>query len=119
MKGYTKTNCSSASIASTFGVKLYLHILQCTGEIASTKLHMYIAVGPQSEKTCLRSLRTTNAHAGRLISAFVNRFLESIISNLDTGKSSIFWLVSVAEETGLRLTLSETSKTGFDATRPK
>ena len=31
---------------------------------------------------------------------------------------SIFYLVSVAEETGLGLTLSETPKTGFIVTRP-
>ena len=30
---------------------------------------------------------------------------------------SIFYLVSVAEETGLKLTLTETPKTGFLATR--
>ena len=37
---------------------------------------------------------------------------------LATGEISIFWLVSVAEETGLKLALSETPKTGFVATRP-
>ena len=31
---------------------------------------------------------------------------------------SIFYLVSVAEETGLKLALSETPKTGFVALRP-
>ena len=53
-----------------------------------------------------------------LISAFVIRLLESIISKLATSKISIFKLVSVAEETGLSLALSETSKTGFVASRP-
>ena len=46
------------------------------------------------------------------------RFLESSISKLYTGEISIFQLVSVAEETGLNLTLSESPKTGFVATRP-
>ena len=53
-----------------------------------------------------------------LISAFVIRLMESIISRLATGENSIFELVSVAEQAGLNLTLSETSKTGFVATRP-
>ena len=58
------------------------------------------------------------AHSRRLVSAFVIRLLESIISKLDTGEISIFYLVSVVEETGLNLTLTETRKTGFLATRP-
>ena len=57
------------------------------------------------------------AHPRRLISAFVIRFLESIISKLATSEISIFLLVSVAEETGLNLTLSETSTTGFLVTK--
>ena len=48
-------------------------------------------------------------HPRSLISTFVSRFSESII----------FWLVSVVAETGLRLALSETLKTGFLASRPK
>ena len=54
-------------------------------------------------------------HLRRLISAFVIRSLESIISKLASGEISIFSLVSVAEETGLRLVLSETPRTGFVA----
>ena len=58
-------------------------------------------------------------HPCSLISTFVNRFcLESIISKLATGEISIFQIVSVAEETFLKLALSETPKTGFLATRP-
>ena len=41
-----------------------------------------------------------------------------MICKLATGEISIFYLVSVAEETGLKLALSETPKTGFLATRP-
>ena len=55
----------------------------------------------------------------RLIIAFVIPFLESIIFKRATGKISIIQLVSVAEETGLSLALSETPKTSFVATRPK
>ena len=58
------------------------------------------------------------AHRCSLISAFVIRLLESIISRLATSKILIFLLVSVAEETGLSLALSETLKTGFSASRP-
>ena len=53
------------------------------------------------------------AHPRSLISAFVICFLESIISKLAPGEISILFLVSVAEETGLKLALSETPKTGF------
>ena len=53
-----------------------------------------------------------------LISASVIRFLERTTFNLATGKISIFLLVSVAEDTGLKLTLTETLKTVFLTTRP-
>ena len=69
--------------------------------------------GPRREKTCLRWLANTKganqpAHPRSLISAFDISLLESIISRLATGKISIFQLVSVAEQAGLNLTLSET-----------
>ena len=53
------------------------------------------------------------AHLRNLINTFFIRLLENIISRLATGKSSIFYLVSLAEETGLSLVLSETLNTGF------
>ena len=53
-----------------------------------------------------------------LISAFVIHLLVCIISIPATSKISIFEVVTVAEETGLKLALSETPKTGFLATRP-
>ena len=46
------------------------------------------------------------AQPRRVISAFVFHLLESIISRLATRKISIFYLVSVAEQAGLNLTLS-------------
>ena len=58
------------------------------------------------------------AHPRSLVIRFVIPLLESIISKVATSEISIFLLVSVAEETGLNLTLSETPKTGFLATRP-
>ena len=45
-------------------------------------------------------------------------YIYSVICNLATGEISIFYLVSVAEETSLKLDLSETPKTGFLETRP-
>ena len=56
-------------------------------------------------------------HPRSLISAFVVRFIESIICKLAAGEISIFELVSVAEETGLKHALPNTPKTGFLATR--
>ena len=80
--------------------------------------------GPQRKKTCLREVANNTgadqpAHPHSLISAFVIRFLESIISRLATGEIPTFQLVFVAEENDLKLALSETPKTGFVVMRPK
>ena len=82
-----------------------------------------IIFGPRRKKTCLRGFANNTgadqpAHPRSLFSAFVIRFLESTLTKLSTAKISVFQLVSVAEETGLKLTLSETPKTGFLATWP-
>ena len=53
------------------------------------------------------------AHLRSLISAFVIHWLESIISRLATSEITIFYLVSVYEQAGSNLTLSETLKTGL------
>ena len=53
------------------------------------------------------------AHLRSLISAFVIHFLESNIYTLATSTISIFYLVSVAEETGLNLALYETPEDRF------
>ena len=45
-------------------------------------------------------------------------FLESIISKLPWAKFSNLKIVSVAEESGFSLALSETPKTGFLASQP-
>ena len=79
--------------------------------------------GPGREKTCLQGFATNKgadqpAHPLSLISAFVIRLLESVISKLATSEISIFQLVSVAEGTGLSLAFPETPKTGFVASRP-
>ena len=57
------------------------------------------------------------AHPSSLISAFVICFVESICK-FAKGEISVFWLVPVAKETGLKLALSETLKTGLVTTRP-
>ena len=51
--------------------------------------------GPRREKTCLRGFVNNKgadqpAHPHSLISAFVNRFFEGIISKLATNEISIF-----------------------------
>ena len=79
--------------------------------------------GPRREKTCLRRFANNKgadqpAHPCSLISAIVFRVLKSIICELATDEMSIFYLVSVAEETCLKLALSDTPMTGFLATRP-
>ena len=53
-----------------------------------------------------------HAHSGSL-TTFINRLLESIIYKPATSEISIFQLVSVAEGTGLRLALSETSRSNY------
>ena len=80
--------------------------------------------GPRREKTCLRKFANNkgadqSAHPHSLISALVIRCLESTISKLATSEIAILNLVSVADESGLSLSLSETRKTGFLVTRPK
>ena len=56
---------------------------------------VHIEFGPQCEKTCLRGFANYTgtdqpAHPRSLISAFVIRFLESIICKLSTGEIAIF-----------------------------
>ena len=69
-------------------------------------------------RTCLQGFVNNKgldqpSHLCSLISAFIIHLLNSIISRLATSEISIFWLVYVAEQSGLNLTLSETLKTGL------
>ena len=79
-------------------------------------------MGHDVRKSVFGGLRTTQAQTSlrirSLISAFVIRFLKKIISKLASKEISIFFLASVAEQAGLKLTLSETPKTGFLTSRP-
>ena len=52
-------------------------------------------------------------HPRSLISAFVIRSLDSIISLVSRSKISRFWLVSEAEQVGLNVTRRKLSKTHF------
>ena len=53
------------------------------------------------------------AHPRSLISAFVVRSVDSIISLVSRSEISRFWLVSVAEQAGLNVTRSQTSEDTF------
>ena len=69
----------------------------------------YLCVMQISKKnSCVLQQRSPN-------SAFIIHLLESIISKLSSSENSFFWLVSVAEQTGLSLALSETPKADFAA----
>ena len=58
------------------------------------------------------------AHTRSLISTFVVRLTERLMSRHSTSENSMFLLVSVAEQANLNITLSETPKTGFAAVLP-
>ena len=60
---------------------------------------------------------TTKAQISLRISAFVVRYLDSIIPLFSISEISSHYLASVAEQIGLSLPLSETPKTGFLVTR--
>ena len=75
-------------------------------------------MGLDARKICLRGFANNKgadqpAHPDSLNSALVIRLLDTIISRLATGKISTFWLVSVAEETYLNLTLSQNTVDRF------
>ena len=75
---------------------------------------------PRNKKTCLWHIRTTKAQNSlriRLISTFVVRCLDSIIPLHAIAEISRPLLLSSAEQAGLCLTWSQTSKTGFLVTR--
>ena len=87
-----------------YGYLVLAHIIW-----ASSRENLSSGEGGGCDNTCADQ----PAHSRSLISDFVIRLLESIISRLATSKITNFWLVSVAEGTGFSLALSETPKTGF------
>ena len=82
--------------------------------------HIYLALTQENLSLVFGNNKGADqtVHLGSLISAFVIRLLESILSKLATSQFSILLLVFVVEEMGLSLVLSETPKTGFVASRP-
>ena len=75
-------------------------------------------IGPGHAKMCLMPYANNKgadqtAHPCSLISAFVVRSLDSIISLVSRSKISRFWLVSVAEQVGLNVTWSQTLEDTF------
>ena len=77
-----------------------------------------LIIEPSHEKTCLMSYANNkgadqSAHPRSLISAFVVRSLDSIISLVSISEISRLYLASVAEQAGLNLTLSETLEDTF------
>ena len=78
----------------------------------------FIANEPGHEKTCLMSYANNKgadqpAHPRSLISAFVVRCLDSVMSLVSVTKISSLMLASVTEQAGLSLTWSETPKDTF------
>ena len=71
-----------------------------------------------STEICEQQRRRPACASAQTDQCFCYSILESNKSNLNAREISIFLLVSAAEETGLCLTLSETPKPGFLATRP-
>ena len=66
-----------------------------SGVVLDLCLITYFYIGLRREKTCVRGFANNTgadqpAHPRRLISAFVIRFFESIISKLATSETSIF-----------------------------
>ena len=93
-------------------------------KLHSTSRQRNVTNGPRRQKTCLQGFGNNTgadqpAHMRSLIRAFVIRFQEKNICRLATDEISIFWLVSIAEESVLKLALSETLKTDFLSTMPK
>ena len=60
-----------------------------------------------------RTCRFVALHPRSLISAFVVRYLDSIIPLVSVSEISSPYLASVAAQAGLSLTWSESRKTGF------
>ena len=79
------------SVAEQAGLNLTMLETSKTGFVPSRSIY----IGPQCEKTCLRRFAKNKgtdqpAHTCSLISAFVIRLLESIISTLATSEILIF-----------------------------
>ena len=87
---------ASAPVHSKAVVLLFLiHCLLLLALFVGILCDWYLSFGPRREKTCLRGFANTTgadqpAHPRSLISAFVVRFLVSIICKLASDEISIF-----------------------------
>ena len=79
------------------------------------------SLGVDASKPDFRAANNKGAdqpgHVRSLISVVVIRLMENIISKLATSEISVFYLVSVAEQTRLCVTWSESPRTGFLTSR--
>ena len=80
-------------------------------------------MGVNARKPVFGGLPTTQAQTRLCIrtdwsAPLLFAFWKVLYLNLLQAKCHFFWLVPVAQETGLKLTLSETPKTGFLTMRP-
>ena len=96
--------------ATTFAIKLTNKISKYIKCVA-TRENLSLRVGEQQRSRSNCTFTQTDQHL------FIC-FLESIISKMAPTKFQ-YSSLSLAEETGLSLALSETPKTGFVASRPK
>ena len=95
----------------------FLAIRNCLQNVSSLNTGSN-AFEPGHEKTCLMSYANNKgadqpAHPRSLISAFVVRCLDNVMSLVSVTKISSLMLASVAEEASLSLTWSETPDDTF------
>ena len=113
----TETNTSEQTVQ--FLIRLLLKVQSDQGlHCLSFLLHLLHAYEPGREKTCLMSYANNKgadqpAHPHSLISAFVVRCLDSVMSPVSVTKISSPMLASVAEQANLSLAWSETPKDTF------
>ena len=97
--------------------KCLVLVLPCCGSFDRWRHEKNMIWATSWENLCLpyANIKGTDqlAHPHSLISAFVVRCLDSIIPLVSISKLSSFWLVSVAEQAGLRLTLSHIQVTSW------
>ena len=123
LKATTERTMFISLHSKSTGLTYYIIVQSNCSMLNYTVVHItQYTNGPRSEKTCLRWFANNKgadqpAHLRSLISVFVIRVFETIIPRLASIAILIFWLVFVAEKTGLKFKLSETPKTGFLVTR--
>ena len=100
------------------GVPFILSPIKMSNSQCTLSIHIDIRNEPGHEKMCHTSYANNKgadqpAHPRSLISAFVVRCLDSVMSLVSVTKISSFMLASVAEQASLSLTWSETPENVF------